>query len=202
MRRAEWFIALSLVIFLLPAGCSQSPRPAAMEGRTPGDERVRDANLADKQNGLALRLMSEQKYSEAERALRAALKADVTHGPAHNHLGKIYYRQRKFYLAAWEFQYAIKLMPRQPEPRNNLGLVFEEVGKLDDAVASYSEAVRMEPENPLLVGNLARAQIRRGDRGDEVAGLLQTLIATDTRSTWVAWAKERLTLLNSDVREK
>lgn len=202
MRRLDRFIALSLATLLLAAGCSRSRRPTAAGDLSPGNERVGDAQLADRHNALALRLMREQKDDEAERALKAALKADVTHGPAHNHLGKVYYRQRKFYLAAWEFQYAIKLMPRQPEPRNNLGLVFEEVGKLDDAVTSYGEAVRMEPENPLLVGNLARAQIRRGDRGDEVAALLQTLIATDTRPTWIAWAKERLTLLNSNVQEK
>jgi hypothetical protein len=35
-------------------------------------------------------------------------------GPAHNNLGIVYYRQKKYYLAAWEFQYAAKLMAYSP----------------------------------------------------------------------------------------
>jgi hypothetical protein len=31
-------------------------------------------------------------------------------GPAHNNLGIVYYRRKKYYLAAWEFQYAARLM--------------------------------------------------------------------------------------------
>lgn len=167
---------------------------------TPRVERVRNADAADKLNALALRLMHEGKEKEAEKALKAALAADVAHGPAHNNLGKIYYRQRKLYLAAWEFQYAIKLMPRQPEPRNNLGLVFEEVGKLQDAVSWYGEAVDLQPDNPHFIGNLARARIRHGDKGDEVAALLQKVIEADTRSSWVSWAKEKLAQLNYQKR--
>lgn len=54
----------------------------------------------------------------------------------------------------------------------------------------------------LNVGNLARARIRRGDRSGDVAALLRTLIATDTRPSWVAWAKERLALLTSGTGEQ
>jgi hypothetical protein len=32
-------------------------------------------------------------------------------GPAHNNLGIVYYRQKKYYLAAWEFQHAARLYP-------------------------------------------------------------------------------------------
>lgn len=195
------FVSLCLAVSLLTSGCSRPRRVVGSEYGRPRLERVRDADVADEQNALALRLMHQGKDEEAEKALKRALAADVTHGPAHNNLGKIYYRQRKFYLAAWEFQYAIKLMPRQPEPRNNLGLVFEEVGKLQDAVNWYGEAVDLQPDNPHFVGNLARARIRHGDKGDEVAALLQKVIESDTRSAWVSWAKERLARLNNRERD-
>ena len=115
-------------------------------------------------------------------------------GPAHNNLGKVYFRQGKMYLAAWEFQYAMKLMPNQPEPPNNLGLVFEAAGKLDDAAESYGKAVAREPDNIDALGNLARAP-RRGDKDAEVRDLLNELVLKDTRPEWVAWARDRLATL-------
>ena len=93
--------------------------------------------------------------------VRSALEADVTFGPAHNNLGRVYYHQGQLYLDAWEFQYAIKLMPYQPEPKSNLGLVLEAANKLDEAIKNYDEAMNLEPENPQFLGNDARARARR-----------------------------------------
>jgi Flp pilus assembly protein TadD len=120
----------------------------------------------------------------------------VMYGPGHNNLGKVYYHQSKLYLAAWEFQYAAKLMPNVPEPRNNLGLVFESAGKLDDAVGSYGEAMRLEPDNVQFIGNLARARVRRGDRDGEVRELLGKLVLRETRPRWAEWAREQLSALS------
>src|SRR5206468_4004250 len=108
-------------------------------------------------------LLDNGDFQAAETELKAALSADITCRPAHNNLGKVYFHQNKLYLAAWEFQYAMKLMPNQPEPPDNLGLVFEIAGKLDDAADSYARAVALEPENVHALGNLARAHVRRGD---------------------------------------
>ena len=44
---------------------------------------------------------------KAEKLLKQALTADIGYGPAHNNLGKVYYHRQNFYLAAWEFEYAI-----------------------------------------------------------------------------------------------
>jgi Flp pilus assembly protein TadD len=133
----------------------------------------------------------------AEIALKAALEADIMCGPAHNNLGKVYYRQGKLYLAAWEFQYAMKLMPNQSEPPNNLGLVFESVGKFDEATDSYEKAVALGPENVEALGNLARARIRRGDHQGDVAALLEKLVLRDTRPTWAAWERKTLARLQA-----
>ncbi|MES1171564.1 MAG: hypothetical protein ABUL56_04300, partial [Actinomycetota bacterium] len=103
-------------------------------------------------------------------------------------------------LAAWEFQYAMKLMPNTPEPRNNLGLVFESAGKLDDAVASYDEAMRLEPDNVQFIGNLTRARVRRGDRDDSVRELLGKLVMRETRPDWADWARGQLATM--DARER
>jgi tetratricopeptide (TPR) repeat protein len=160
----------------------------------------RDAPRAEELHTQALAAMDAGNHAEAERLFKAALDADVTFGPAHNNLGKLYYQQDKHYLAAWEFEYAIKLMPNQPEPRNNLGMVFEDVGKLDEAVAHYEQALTLERDNPQLIGNLARAHIRRGDRGDDVRDLLTEVVMKDRRPDWVSWAKEQLALMGGPTR--
>jgi len=129
--------------------------------------------------------MEEGDLDKAEQALKEALEADVMFGPAHNNLGKVYFTRKLFYKAAWEYQYAIKLMPHHPEPKYNLGLVYEAVGKIDEAVDLYSEARTLEPDNPILIGNVARARIKRGDKGQDMRELLTELLLKDTRPDWL-----------------
>jgi Tfp pilus assembly protein PilF len=144
-----------------------------------------------------LDLLEQGKPDEAELAFKAALSADIMCGPAHNNIGKVYFRQNKLYLAAWEFQYALKLMPNQPEPLNNLGLVFEAAGKLNEATESYSKAISLEPDNIHAMGNLARARVRRGDQGADLAELLGQLALRETRPDWLAWERSMLSRLQA-----
>lgn len=151
-----------------------------------------DTAKAQAKNECGLDLLERNELDDAEAAFMDALNADVMFGPAHNNLGKVYYEQSKFYLAAWEFRYAIKLMPNQPEPRNNLGLVFEAADQIDKAVDYYAEALGVEPDNTEVLGNLVRARIDRGDRGEDIRELLRELVLKDTRPPWVRWARETL----------
>ncbi|QNN23154.1 tetratricopeptide repeat protein [Planctomycetales bacterium ZRK34] len=192
-------VALMLMIAMI-AGCKSTPQASNYE--TVPDMPARNAALAHQHNAEALTHLKEGEYEKAEKLLKQALEADVTFGPGHNNLGKTYYLQKKYYLAAWEFQYAIKLMPHQPEPRNNLGLVMEAVGKLDEAVMQYAQAAEIEPDNPQILGNLARAHVRRGDRGEDTQALLSELIMRDTRPQWVAWAREKLAMMQAKAPEQ
>ena len=109
-----------------------------------------------------------------------AVIADVTYGPAHNNLGQLYLMQGKLYLAAWEFEYAQKLMPERPEPYYNLGMVFEQADRFDEAIQYYSAAHDMAPENPRFIGNLARAMLKKDDLAPGVSPLLSDLILCDS----------------------
>ena len=149
-------------------------------------------NLARQKHTEAVRLIREGKPEAAESLLQDALRADPAFGPAHNSLGTVFFQRAKLYQAAWEFQYAAKLMPSESEPRNNLGLVFERGGKLDDAVSWYESALKLDPQNTAILANLVRCRLRRGDRSDEMKGQLQELISRETRPQWLAWAQEQL----------
>ena len=204
MMNHPLFLIASLGLSLtLAGGCASHSKKLADKGyETPSpDDSRRDSEKAEKHNAEAVEKMTLEDYAGAEVELKAALSADVMHGPAHNNLGKVYFHQGKLYLAAWEFQYAAKLMPSVPEPRNNLGMVFESVGKLDDAVASYDEARQRGPDNVQVLGNLARARIRRGDRDESVRQLLEQLVMRETRPQWADWARSQLSTISAKPAE-
>jgi Tfp pilus assembly protein PilF len=183
MMRSAVFAIFTTVLLI---GCS-SNKPT--HTTAPG---IPDTTLAREENAKAFELIQQGKYDEAQAALVLALAADPMYGPAHNNRGLVYFYTDRLYLAAWEFENAIKLMPYQSEPRNNLGLVFERAGKLSDATDAYAKARQMEPDNPQYIGNLARAKIRHGDRDQETRDLLEELTLKDDRPEWVEWAKLKL----------
>jgi Tfp pilus assembly protein PilF len=195
MKRTLSTLAV-LALVAAMAGCSLL-NEAKLDYRTAPPDPNHDTEAAKKLNNTALRLLEDGCPEKAEQTLQKALIADVNYGPAHNNLGRVYYCQEKHYLAAWEFEYAIKLMPDRPEPQNNLGLVYESVGKFNEAVEAYECARKLQPNNPEFLGNLARARLQRGDPVAELRPLLTDLVFFDTRPCWVAWAKEQLVLASA-----
>ena len=152
----------------------------------------RSTDLARKANAQGLAHLAAGELDQALRAFQKALTADVEFGPAHNNLGKVYYQQEDWYRAAWEFEYATRLLPRHAEPQNNLGLVLERAGELDRAVDCYRKAVGFDPHRIEYRGNLVRALCRRGERTSEVRTLLREVLEEDTRIAWRAWAERML----------
>ncbi|MEQ1905803.1 MAG: hypothetical protein ABL888_16565 [Pirellulaceae bacterium] len=160
-----------------------------MNYRTIQESPLRDVDTAKQKHDKALKALEDRNYSHAEQFLHEALIADVTFGPAHNTLGKIYYDQKKLYWAAWEFEYAIGVMPNRAEPLNNLGLALEAAQMWDDAIVRYEQAVALAPEEPTYIGNLARAKVRRGDSLDEIEPIVRNLLLVDSRTSWRKWGE-------------
>ncbi len=185
----------ALAAAILP-GCG----PWSMQGdegnyRTVTAQPGRNTAAARRQNQEGLARLAADDLEGAEKAFARALTADVEFGPAHNNLGKIHYRRGDWYQAAWEFEFARKLLPDNPEPCNNLGLVREVQGRLDMAVDHYRQAVDLAPDNIHYAANLARALHKRGDRTGELHGLLRQIIEQDDRPAWRAWARRQLTAI-------
>jgi len=156
---------------------------------------ARDTASARKHTLTAVKLIEEGKLDEAREELKSALAADLFHGPAHNNMGGVHLKQKRYYLAAWEFQYAAKLMPNQAEPRNNLGMVFETVGRLDEAQQWYDKALALEPEEVEIAANLARIHTRKSINNERTRELLAMVVMKDQRSEWVRWARGRLAMI-------
>lgn len=197
MEQSRLAPLIAAVILIAVPGCALIHSKEKRDYRTVPASPNRDTERAKAENERAIGFCEKGKCDKAEKALQEALIADVTYGPAHNNLGKLYFSQGQYYLAAWEFEYAIKLMPERFEPLCNLGLVYETVGKLDEAVDFYSRAHGLQPKDPEVLGNLARARVRMGEPVAVVQPLLAELVFMDTRPAWVNWAKEQLALARS-----
>lgn len=196
-------ITILLSGLLLASGCNLMRHSSEMgEYRTMVSDPARDTDLARRYNSHAVLLLGEDNLTDAEQQLKQALAADVFFGPAHNNLGNVYYRQKRYYLAAWEFQYAAKLMPNQAEPKNNLAMVLEAAGKPDEAAAYYEAALKIQPENPEFIGNLARLYVKSKKDPQKTRELLHEIILKDTRPRWTTWAREQLALehFNRDTK--
>lgn len=196
--RAAWCVGLAATVLIL-GGCESVSTVDGPTGpyRTIRAEPRRDTDAARLANQAGLDHLAKGDLDKAAEAFGRALTADVEFGPAHNNLGKVYFRKKDWYRAAWEFEYAGKLMPRRAEPRSNLGLVLEEAGEIDRAVDQYREAISLDAGQIQFRANLARALVRRGDRTDEVRSLLQQVVEQDSRAEWQVWARQQLALLSS-----
>jgi Flp pilus assembly protein TadD len=181
-----------VAVALSAAGCSPNPQtPTTRMIKVDADSK-RDTDRARAFDDQAADAIDKSDFLAAEKLLNQAILIDPEFGPAHNNLGVVYYNQSKIYVAAEQFLLAAALMPRNAEPRNGLGLVFESSGRLDDAVAYYDRARALDPGNVIYLGNSARARVRRGDRTDEVTTILTRLIGSDSRPDWNRWEREAL----------
>ncbi|MFH5806526.1 hypothetical protein [Alienimonas sp. DA493] len=187
---------LALLALCGAAGCA-----SLLDGKGGGDglpyETVRadpgaDTAAAKAANEAALEKIACGDLEGAEKKLKAALAADVRYGPAHNNLGHLHYVAGRLYEAAWEFEYAARLMPGDPGPHNNLGLVMEAAGRLPEAIDAYSTASSMRPDVADFLANLARARDAAMEPNHETAAMLRELVLLDSRPQWRAWAGELL----------
>ncbi len=189
-------VILTLAALLVLPACKARQQDAPRY-QTVTPQAAGDPVAARHHNARGIEHLEAGELDDAALAFREALTADVTSAAAHNNLGKVYYLQHDYYRAAWEFEYAISLAPDLPEPKNNLAIVLEAVGRLDDAVTHYQNALTLIPDNAEVMGNLARARLRRGDPPQQVHALLTRLVEIETRPTWREWASNMLALHSS-----
>jgi Tfp pilus assembly protein PilF len=196
----RWLSQTALALGLVGTGCHVFERPQPAHYETVKPDPQHDTKLAEEEHKKSLKLFDSacsipcRNWSKAEGHLQKALIADVAYGPAHNTLGMLYLAQRKLYLAAWEFEYAAKLMPERHEPIYNLGLLYESADKLAEAIEHYSRAFSMEPRNPDVLGSLVRARLRNGETVADLRPLLDELLFYESRTDWVAWASDQIAL--------
>ncbi|MBI4717929.1 MAG: tetratricopeptide repeat protein [Planctomycetes bacterium] len=193
--RTSGFVA-ALLLAAAGAGCAgRSPRPY----QTPESVKQRHALDARQLNEAGLRFVEKGDWENAERRFREALEQDLYCVAAHNNLGLVLLRTRRHYEAAWEFEYATKLVPSAGEPRANLGLLYENIGRLDRAAEAYEEALELDPGNLATMRHLARTYVKADRHDDRVKQLLERLLGTtDVEPAWDYWVRGQLIRVGRD----
>ncbi|MFO0943692.1 MAG: tetratricopeptide repeat protein [Pirellulales bacterium] len=180
------------VALLVNTGCSRFRKSSEGRYETIGNVPVAQAEQAKKLNSDALRAARKGDWEKAETLLKEALESDINYAPAHNNLGQIYLRRHQLYLAAWEFEFAINLMPDRVEPYINLGLVYETAGQLEKAAEAYESALERSPDSRDALGCCARVAVKQDSDPGRATWLLEQEVMHDDRADWLGWAKELL----------
>jgi tetratricopeptide (TPR) repeat protein len=103
-----------------------------------------DANSA----GEAAALEQQGKFSEAEAAWRAVLKAQPASAEAYAHLGLLEARQEHYKEAVPLYRKALALKPSMPGLRLNLGLALFKGGDLREAMQEFTLLKARSPDSP------------------------------------------------------
>jgi tetratricopeptide (TPR) repeat protein len=72
--------------------------------------------------------------------------------------GNIRVAQHKLDEAIADFDRAIKLAPKQPDPYLNRGVALEVQGKYEDALKDYNRVLALNPEDPMAYNNRGNAR--------------------------------------------
>jgi len=84
---------------------------------------------------------------EAERLARKAAEVDDQTSSTYTALGQIHELTGKYDLAIHEFQRAISLDPRSPDPVKGIASSYEDAGRYVEAEAAYLKSVALRPDD-------------------------------------------------------
>lgn len=102
-------------------------------------------------HNLGYLLLRSQKFEEAEKNLREALKYDPKFALAHYHLGRVLEKQNRDEAAIDEYKTAAALDKRVPEPLYSLGLLCRRQGRnaeAEQALAEYRRRKALTADAP------------------------------------------------------
>lgn len=188
-RPARSRVVVSVLLAGLAMGCRTGQD--ASGPYSPPTEAARDSAKAERLVQEAAAVLPSDP-AEAERLLRAALGADLFHGPAHNNLGVLLLSQGKLYEAAQEFEWARKLLPGHPDPRINLALTLEAAGRDQEALAAYDAALQAYPGHLPAMTGAASLALRTRIEDERLAEWLREIALRAEEPAWRDWALARL----------
>lgn len=140
------------IVAVLAAGCATKPVPPEVRSQ----QSLRDAA------SLAAGAEKAQQAGQHERAIelgRQAVTLQPSLGAAWNNLGISLMETQQNLDAVQAFVRAAELLPADPKPYENLGLLYMRVGWSEDALRYYGLALERDPYSlPALRGGVAAAK--------------------------------------------
>jgi tetratricopeptide (TPR) repeat protein len=133
----------------------QPARGQPTRGQPTRAQEAAQSALALAQQGVAAHRRGD--VESAERAYRAALRADPDQPLALHYLGVVLFQRLEFADALPMIERSVQLVPREPEFHNNHGLVLAALDRNDEAVAAYRRVLELAPGHATACNNLGLA---------------------------------------------
>ena len=125
--------------------------------------------LATAHNNLGVLLYNLNRYEEAEKEYREALRIKPDGAEAHNNLGILLYNLNRSEEAEEEWREALRIKPDYAEAHINLGNLLKDLNRYEEAEEEYREALRIKPdfaEAHINLGNLLK-DLNRYEEAEE-----------------------------------
>ena len=140
-----------------PEAAIKEPRPAPL--RMTIAQRLQAAVSAHQRGELAT----------AEEHYRRVLDADPSNVMANHYLGVLAYQRNRPEEALPLVESSTRQIPKEPEFRNNLGLVLTALDRYDDAIAAFEQTLTLKPGHAAAWSNMGLALLANGDSAAAVA---------------------------------
>lgn len=161
-----------------------------------GADAVVDPAIALNQEGV--RLAREGKLSEAEKLFKKALKQNSKDGAAHNNMGFIYEKNKKYEKAIAEYEKAVKLSEDPvvlKQAHRNLALLYlnneikeplRKPGWIQKFIVHAEALYKYEPDDPALNFYLGMGYFNSGNPGGGFEKLTKASeLAKDEKYLWI-----------------
>ena len=81
---------------------------------------------------------------------------------AHQQLGGIYSKQKKYEEAIVHYEAALEILPNYPKTHNNLAIALTKLGRLDEAIMHYRKLLEHHKDNAVIHNTVASLLTQRG----------------------------------------
>jgi predicted O-linked N-acetylglucosamine transferase (SPINDLY family) len=160
----------------VPPPAAEKPGPAVRPGKiTRNRARGRDAEPAAAEESTLMALFSAGRYSEGEERARALTESFPRHGFGWKVWGSLLKAQGRDSDALPVMRQAARLLPRDAEVHNTLGLVFFDLNKLPESEACQRRALKLRPEFAEAHYNLANVRYAQGKFAEAAVGYQRAL---------------------------
>lgn len=147
-------------------------------------------------------LYKEGKHLQAIEKYKAAIRKNSGYGEAWNNLGLALVRDNNRYDAQQAYIRAGELMPLDPTPMDNIGVLYMEANLPEDALKHFEMALERRPQYlPSLRGAVRAAQLI--DRSEE-ADLthIKMGLRLETDPTWRTMFQRQLARVQADLDDQ
>lgn len=206
MRAYTFFRSILPAILLIACGTSAIVGLSACAGRKSGeiDFPDNDANIeaAKLLRVKGDRLFKDGKHLEACEHYKDAIKKHPSYGEAWNNLGLALMRDNNRYDAQQAFVRAGELMPLDPTPMDNIGVLYMETNLPEDALRFFEMALERRPQYlPSLRGAVRAAQlIGRSEEGD--LARIKMGLRLESEPKWRTMFQRQLARVEADLEDQ